>query len=180
MTADGKAFDSKKEALDHMRKPKIKEALSKITSNTELVDWLLDNQESVEMAFEVGVIKRVSKQDHVKLQKALDHLKTLTDSKLSFLQDNASAILDSFRWPSVKRMDEAEKTTAARNSLIASTEGNEELATWIIANKDAVMNAYEAGKEKKPINEAAAKGLAEYRARKAAEKAAAEAAAATA
>lgn len=177
MTPDGKAFDSKKEAEDYLRRPKIEEALKAISNNNkELVNWLIDNQEKVEMAFEVGTIRRVSKSDHKALEKALEHLKTIEDPKLAFLQENVAAIQESFRWPSVKRMDESEKATAARNSLVAASEGNEELAVWIIANKDNVLQAYEAGKVKRELNPKAAQGLAEYRAKKAAEKAAKEAA----
>lgn len=177
-TPDGKMFETKKEAMDYLRRPKIEEALKKITDNNkELTDWLLDNQETVEMAFEVGQIRRVTKTEYNKLSKALDHMKSLSDPKLGFLQENAGAILDSFRWPSVKRMAEEEKTAAAKNSLVAASEGNEDLASWIIANKDAVLASYEAGKEKRELNPKAAEGLAAYRAKMAAEKAAKEAAA---
>jgi hypothetical protein len=58
--------------------------------------------------------------------------------------------------------------------LIAASEGNEELAEWIIKNKDKVLDAYQAGVVKREINPAAAEALAAYRAKKAAEKAAAE------
>jgi hypothetical protein len=98
------------------------------------------------------------------------------NSKIAFLQENAGAILDSFRWPSVKRMDEAEKATAARNTLVAASEGNEKLAEWVLGNKDAILAAYEAGIEKKQINAKAQEGLAAYRAKMAAQKAAAAAA----
>jgi hypothetical protein len=68
-------------------------------------------------------------------------------------------------------MDETEKAVAARNSLIALT-NNEELTDWILANKDALLLAFEAGVEKRVISPKAAEGLAAYRAKKAAEKAA--------
>ncbi len=173
-TPDGKMFDTKKEAMDYLRRPKVEEALNKITNtNKELTAWLLDNQETVEMAFETGTIRRVTKVELNKLSKAIDALKEIGNPKLSFLQDNASAIIDSFRWPSVKRMDDAEKSTAARNTLAAASEGNEELASWIIAHKDAVLQSYEAGQVKREINPKAQEALAAYRAKKAEEKAAA-------
>jgi len=174
-TPDGKTFDTKAEALNYLRKPKIKEAMSKVTGgNAELTDWLVEHQESVEMAFETGTIRRVTKSEHNKLAKALEALKEIQgNTKIAFLQENTGAILDSFRWPSVKRMDDAEKSTAARNSLVAASEGNEELADWVIANKDAILVAYEAGVEKRQVNPKAAEALAAYRAKKAAEKAAA-------
>lgn len=177
-TADGKQFDTKAEALAYLRRPKIKEALMVVTgNNTELSDWLIDNQERVEIAFESGTIRRVTKSEHSKLSKALDVLKTIQEPKLAFLQENAGAILDSFRWPSVKRMSEEEKVMAARNTLVAATDGNVDLANWIISKKDAILESYEAGVEKKQLNPKAAEGLAAYRAKKAAEKAASEASA---
>jgi hypothetical protein len=149
--------------------------MMKVTGgNAELSDWLIENQEKVEVAFETGTIRRVTKSEHNKLSKALDALKEIQgNSKIAFLQENAGAILDSFRWPSVKRMDEAEKATAARNTLVAASEGNEKLAEWVLGNKDAILAAYEAGIEKKQINAKAQEGLAAYRAKMAAQKAAA-------
>jgi hypothetical protein len=173
---DGKQFDTKTEATNYIRRPKILAALMAATkNNTELSNWLLDNQESVEIAFEVGTIRRVTKVETNKLTKALEALKAIEGNpKIAFLQENAGAILDSFRWPSVKRMDEAEKATAARNSLVASSEGNIDLAEWILANKDTVLAAYQAGVEKREVNAKAAEGLAAYRQKKAEEKAARE------
>jgi hypothetical protein len=176
-TPDGKMFDTKADAMNHLRRPKIEEALKKVTdNNAELTSWLLDHQETVEMAFETGSIRRVTKSEHAKLAKALEALKEIEgNSKISFLQENTAAILESFRWPSVKRMDETEKRTAARNTLVAASEGNEELANWILSNKDAILQAYEAGVIKREVNPKAQEALAAYRAKKAAEKAAAAA-----
>jgi hypothetical protein len=181
-TPDGKKFDTRAEALQHLRRPKIQEALKKISGITgDLVEWLLSNQEQVEVAFEVGTIRRVTKSEQNKLAKALEALKEISGNpKIAFLQENIAAIQDSFRWPSVKRMDQAEKDVAARNTLIASSEGNEDLANWIIANRTEILEAYEAGKEKREIPAKAQEGLAAYRAKKAAEKAEAEKAAAAA
>ena len=177
VTPDGKVFATKKEAQDYIRLPKVREALNKLTNNNkDLVEWLVTNQEAVEMAFETGTIRRVTKVEHGKLEKALKAIVEENNPKFAFVADNMSAILDSFRWPSVKRMTEEEKATAARNSLVAASDGNEELAGWILANKDAVLQAYEAGVEKRQIPQKAAEALAAYRARMAAEKKAKEAA----
>lgn len=172
-----KEFTTKAEALTFLRRPKIEAEMVKVTGgNKDLTTWLLDNQESVEVAFEVGTIRRVTKSEHNKLTKAVEAMKAIEGNpKIAFLQENAGAILDSFRWPAVKRMDEAEKNAAARNSLVAASEGNEELAEWIVSNKDAVLAAYDAGKEKREVSTKATEGLAAYRAKKAAEKAEAEA-----
>lgn len=177
---DGKIFASKEEAQVYIRRPKILAALNTVTGgNEELNDWLFDNSEKVEMAFETGTIRRVSKQEAKKLAEALEHIAvTLADDKkAAFVIEHAGAIKDSFRWPSVKRMSEEEKATAARNTLVVASEGNEELAAWIIENKTAILEAFQAGVEKRQVNPAAAEALAAYRAKKAAEKAAAQAAA---
>lgn len=174
-TPDGKTFESKADALNYLRRPKIQEALNVVTGkNAELSTWLLENQEVVEMAFETGTIRRVSKADSKALQKALDAIVESGNKAFAFVADNADAVLESFRWPSVKRMSEEEKTVAAVNTLTMHSEGNEKLAKWVVTNKDAILAAYEAGVEKRQVNPKAAEALAAYRAAKAAEKAAAE------
>lgn len=173
ITPDNKVFDTKAEAMAYIRRPKIADALRVATGgNKELAEWLLEHQEQVEMAFETGTIRRVTKVELNKLKKCIEHLKTINDSKLAFLQDAADAVVDSFRWPSVKRMTEEEKATAARNTLVAASDGNEQLAEWILKNKDSILAAYEAGIEKRQINPKAQEALAAYRAKLAAEKAA--------
>lgn len=172
-----KTFSSKAEAQTYIRLPKITAALNKVSGNNkELTEWLIKNQEQVEMAFETGTIRRVTKTEGNKLAKALEALGETTDPKLAFLRDNAGAIKDSFRWPSVKRMTDEEKATAARNTLTAATEGNAELGAWILANKDAILAAYDAGVEKREVSPKASEALAAYREKMAAAKAAREAA----
>jgi len=171
-TPDGQFFDTKAEALDHMRRPKILAALKTVTEgNQELTDWLLDNQEQVEMAFEVGTIKRVSKSEKKKLDKALNSLRDdfAEDKKLTFLVENVEAIRSSFRWPKVNRMTPEQKKTAARNTLVAATKGNEAVADWILANEEAIVEAYKAGIEKREMPQKTLDALAAYRAKLAAE-----------
>jgi len=179
-TPDGQVFDTKAEAFNHVRRPKILAALHKLTDNNqELSTWLIDNQEHVEVAFELGTIRRVTKSERKKLEKSIEELKTLSGNpKLAFLVENADVIAEVFRWPTVKRMTDEEKAFAAKNTLMGASGNNEELASWIIANKDGVLAAYEAGVEKREVNPKATEALAAYRAKKAAEKA--EGAAATA
>ena len=161
---NGKTFETKAEALDFIRRPKIEEALNKLTENNkELTNWLLDNQEVVEKATAAGVISRVTKSERNQLRKALDAVIAVDDKHFEFLQKHADAIVDSFAWPSVKRMDDAEKAVLARNTITAASEGNEELANWVVSNKDAVLECYQAGIEKRPVNPAAKEGLAAWR-----------------
>ena len=116
-----RTFESKAEAADYLRRPKVLEALNKLTEgNAELNTWLFDNRESVEMAFETGTIKRVTKQEAKKLGEALDYIaNTLAgDKKAAFVVENIAAVKDSFRWPTVKRMTDEEKATAAAENIL--------------------------------------------------------------
>lgn len=173
VTPDGVQHDSKQAAMDHLRKPAILAAMTAVAGGKkELADWLIAHEEQVQMAFETGNIRRVTKSEGKQLEKALEALKAIEGvAGIKFLQDNIGAIKDSFRWPSVQRMTPEEKATAARNTLVAASEGNEQLADWVIANKDAVLNAYTAGVVKREVNPKASEALAAYRAKKAAEKA---------
>jgi hypothetical protein len=172
--ADGTTFDSKAEAQNHQRRPLIIAALKKtVGDNDELAGWLIDQRETVEDAFDAGTIKRVTKSETAKLGKALEALKELGDKRFAFITDNAEAVQLSFRWPSVKRMTDEEKATAARTALLAASDGNEELTDYVIEHKDAIFAAFDAGVEKRTVNPKAAEALAAYRATKAAEKAAA-------
>lgn len=175
-SVNGINFATKAEAQDYLRRPLITAALSKLTGkgNESLVDWLIENQEVVETAFESGTVKRVTKSETAKLTKALDAIVESGDKAFAFVIDNVDAIKDSFRWPSVKRMTDEEKALAAHNTLTAAA-GNEELAEWIIKNKDAVIEAFKAGITKREVSPKASEALAKYRAEKAAEKAALEA-----
>jgi hypothetical protein len=195
LEVDGKTltFDTKKEAQDFLRRPAIKAALANVTGgDASLSDWLIANQDSIEAAYDAGSIRRVTKVERNKLRKALDFILeshanvtkdkdgnitsvSNVDSKAAFVIDNREALLESFRWPSVQRMKPEEKELATRNTLANLTDNDEKLVAWILANKDAILEAYQAGKEKRAVNPAAAEALAAYRAKKAAEKAAAEA-----
>lgn len=172
-TPDGQTFATKAEAVDHLRRPKIMEAFMKLTSgNEELANWLADNKEVVDNAFDVGTIRRVTKGDKKKLLSALEKAKELFDGgehALKFLAENVENIHEGFRYPTQKRMSDEERAVAAKNTLVSETD-NEELADWVIENRDAILEGYNAGKEKRPVNEKATKGLAEYRVRRATEK----------
>lgn len=176
VTEDGTVFSTKQEALDYVRKPKIKAALMQFATNEELADWLNANSDEISSCFETGTIKRVSKRDRKNLEAALNA--AITADGTEFLKEHKETILDSFRWPSVKRLTEEEKAAAINTNVMAVTENNAELTAWIVENKAKIMDAFDAGIVKQEIPESAKNGLAEYRARKAAEKAAKEAAAA--
>ena len=151
-------------------------ALNTLTgNNADLVNFLIANQDEIEGAFEIGTIQRVTKSERKKLTSALEHAKSLNDPKLAFLVDNSEAIADSFRWPKTARMDDAAKSAAILEALTTLANGNAQVAGWIVANKDALFEGFNAGVQKRTVNPAAANALAEYRAKKAAEKAAGEA-----
>ena len=187
VTEDGKIFNTKAEANDYLRKPRIEEALMVVTGNkADLTAWLIENKKIVDSAFETGTIKRVTKSEKKRLATALERLcelqdaATVPDAKLSFLVEHSDAVLESFRHPGVKRMTPEEKHSLAITTLEAAANGNTALAEWVIANKDAILNAYDAGKIKRKVSEKALTGLAEYHAKRKAEKEAKEAAEAAA
>jgi hypothetical protein len=158
---DGKIFASKAEAQAFIRRPLILKAFLDLTNNNqELSGWLVENQEVVEAAFETGTIRRVTKSDYAKLDKALAELTS------GFLFDNLEAVRESFRWPTVKRMSPEEKTTEATSIIFKASE-NAELAGWVVENQKAVLEGYKAGVEKREVSEKAVAGLAKWRAEKA-------------
>ena len=172
---DGNVFETKAEAVAYQRRPKILNALSEVTDgNEDLSNWLVENQDTVEAAFEVGTVKRVKVAERKKLKKALDAIEEADIKGTDFVTENADQIVDSFRWPKVKRMNDEEKATQAKNTLMGATENNEELSAWIVDNQDQIKEAFAAGKPKREVSEKAKKALEDYRAKKAAEKAAAE------
>ena len=176
VAADGTVFtgpDAKQKAIDHMRLPLITSAFMTLAKgNKEMTEYLIANEDEVVSAFETGTIKLVTKKERQPLEDALKKVVEVANPDFKFINDHSEAILESFRWPTVKRMSEEEKALAARNSLMALTNGNVELVDWILANKEGVMEAYEAGKVKRAVSDAGIKALEEYRAKKAAEKAA--------
>jgi len=173
-----RTFDSKAEAENFIRRPKIQGALNGfIKGNEGLVNWLIEHQEEVEDALDTGTIRRVTKADRKALGIALDQVvaEHKGDSKLKFLFENAEAIKEGFRWPAVKRLNAEEKAAAAREALTLASEGNEKLANFVVENKDQILEAYQAGVVKREVTPQAAAGLSAYRERMAAEKAAREA-----
>ena len=178
-TEDGVFHNTKEDALLHMRKPHIRAALMGLTkANQELSDWLLEQMDALQDAFDVGTVRRVTKVERNKLSRALDAAAALQEPKLAFLVEHAEAILKSFKWPAATRLQGEERDAAIASSLLALCDNNEELAGWIAENRDQILNAFEQGKIKREVSPKAKEALAAYQARKAAEKAAAEQAAA--
>jgi len=169
VTPDGVMHESKQAAMDHLRKPAVLAAAMTLTGGKkDLANWIIANQERIEVAFESGVIRRVTKAETKQLEKALTALKEIEGNpNIRFLQENADAIKESFRWPSVTRMTPEEKLTAARNTLTAAAEGDEAVANWVIEHRDEVLEVYKAGVVKRPMSEKALAALQEYRAKQA-------------
>ena len=172
-----KLFDTKAEAMEYLQRPKQTEAFKAfVGENPDLITWLLDNRSEVESAFESAKIKRVTKSEKNALKKALDAIKAAEDKAFAFVVEHSEAILNSFRWPSVKRGSEEEQAAMILRAVTEATGDNAELATWIVANKDAILEAYEAGAIKREVSPQAAAGLAKWRAEQEAKKAAEKAA----
>ena len=163
---DGTQFATKREAQDYMRRPLIRAELLKLTENNEeLSDWIVESKEELDNAFSTGQIRRVSKSDRTKMEKALDYIEKNHDDvpALRFLIENKEDIAEGFKWPSVKRMDEEEKEAAIKAELTALADDNEEVADFIIENQEAIFEAFNAGKPKRTINPAAREGLQKWR-----------------
>ena len=177
--ADGTTFDSKAEAQDYMRKPKIRAALMTATQgNEELSDWLVENKDKLQDVFGIGTVKRVTKAERNKLKKALDAVAEQHEgeNKFSFLIEHADAIAKTFKWPNQKRLDADEKAAAIKSSLVEMVgEDNSEVAEWIASNVETIEEAYEAGKPKREPSPKAMEALAAYQAKRKAEKEKAEA-----
>lgn len=172
MTPDGQTFATKQEAVDHVRIPLIKSALNKLTErNTDLTEWLLAKKAEIVEAFSSGKIQRVTKAEKKRLEKELLTIRDMKHPGLTFIAENFEAIRDSFKWPKRDRVSEEDQAAVIRQAFVDLTtdeagNGNDELVDWLIANKDGILEAYEAGVEKRAVSEKATNALAEYQAAK--------------
>jgi hypothetical protein len=185
-TPDGATFDSKAEALDHIRIPKIREALMSLTEGNEaLVEVLIAQKETVVSAFDVGTLRRVTKAEKKKLAKVFAKIEEAELPGTEYLFETqihegreerlADILIESWKWPKVSRLGDDEKAEKAKEILKTLDDLSPEVIDWIIGQKEEILNAYEEGKEKRELPPKAMAGLEEYRRRKAAEKAAAAA-----
>jgi len=173
---NGQIFNTKADAERAIRQPLVLAELDKLTKSPELSKFLEANEDSIEAIFDTGTIRRVTKAEHNKLEKAVAALKLVEGKEIAFLRDNAEAVLESFRWPAQKRLKPEEKAAEVQSKLMDATEQNAELTAWIIANQAALMQAYKAGVVKREVPESAKAGLAAFQAKRKAEKEAEEAA----
>ena len=176
---DGKVFETKVEAQDYLRKPQVLSAMNEITSDSALSELLISNKESIIDAFSTGTIRRVTKADKKKMNADFDTLEAAGLSLKFFTKENREDIINGFRYPAVQRMDAEAKAVKAKEMIVNLDGVSDELADWIVANSENIIKAYDAGKPKREIAPAAQEALEAYRARKAKEKADAEAAKAT-
>ena len=170
---DGRVFSTKSEAENYMRIPQVKAALTDLTEAEDSAEWIFNNKAAIFECYKAGSIRRVTKAEKAELKKALDEVTS------GFLNDYRDAIVESFRWPSVKREDSPEELVMA--AFMDLVEDNEDLAKWLIANKANIEAAFDTGKVKREVSPKAIEALAKYRADQAkakAEKEAKEAAAA--
>jgi hypothetical protein len=177
-------FDSKAEAMDYLRRPKVMAALLKLTNGqSDLAELLYENRDTIESAFDTGMIRRVTKAERKKIRNAFEALPEVLPKAAEFLREKVTyqgaevsimeQLIDSFSWPKQRRMTDDEKTAALSESL-KTLSISEEVAEWIKNVKDDLFEAYGAGVEKRTIPQKALDGLAAYRAKMAAIKAAEE------
>jgi succinate dehydrogenase flavin-adding protein (antitoxin of CptAB toxin-antitoxin module) len=182
---DGQFFATKAEAQAYLRRPKVLEALNKLFGNepnADLAQWLLENQESLEEAFDTGTVRMVRKTERNQLNKAGEALKEFfadpanaeIRKKAAFIADNLDVIVEVFRWPKVARLKEEEKAAAIATAVGELTKDdedkvNEDLVAWIVDNQAGILEAFEAGVEKRAVDPKATDALAAYRLKKATE-----------
>lgn len=160
---DGKVFATRAEAQNYLREPAVKAALLAAAGGDQAIaDFLFTNEDEIQSAFETGTIRRVTKAERKKLQAAAELLKTNTDPKLKFFIENLDGLVESFRWPAVKRLKDEEKAVQVKASLVKLADEN--FADWVIANQAVILAAYGAGVEKREVSQKAIEGLAAYRA----------------
>lgn len=169
---NGQVFATKEEASDFIRKPLIKAALMVLTGNQgDLVDWLIANQTELQDSYVAGTITRVTKAERKELKKAVDTVVASGLTGIQFIIDNADQLVASFKWPTKARVKPEEKEAAVREAFLDLTDNNAELVDWLIANKDGLDAAFEAGKEKRAAPVGGQEALAAWRARRDAAKA---------
>ena len=170
-TPDGKFFETRAEAMEHIRRPQIKDALMAVCNNkADLAELLVENREDIREAFEVGKVRVAKKRERKLYSDALDHAVEIGGKEFKFFADHLEDLKAGFRWPKQVRMTDEEKAGAVVRSLTALTEGNEQLAKWISSNKEAILICFDAGKVKREVHPKAQAGLAAYQAKRAAEK----------
>lgn len=170
-TPDGATFDNKADAERHMRKPSIMAALLAVAGGQrELAESLYAKEDELRDALDAGTIRRVSKAERNALVKALDAIAKSTDPAFRFVVDNKDAIADSFRWPTQQRLSAEDKVAAQATAVADIFDGREDVAGWVLQEKDKILQAYNAGKPERAVSAAASEGLAAYQAMKAAEK----------
>jgi len=180
LSDDKTPFNTKAEAEQHNRLPVIMNDLIVVADGQEkLAKWILDCQKHIKELFALGKVKRVTKSDRNRLQRGLKKLSEIHEDRgmgvdVAWIVENSEALVKGFKWPGQKRLKDEELQEALQEKASELTNGDQELATWIIASKDAILKAYEAGKPKREISEKAVQGLAAYRAKMAQQKAAAQ------
>jgi hypothetical protein len=177
-------FDSKAEAMEYLRKPKVMAELLKLTNGqSDLAELLYENKEAIESAFDTGTIRRVTKAERKKIRNAFEALPEELPKAAEFLREKVmyqgaevsimEQLIDSFSWPKQRRLNDEEKTVALSDSL-KTLNISADVAEWIKSVREDLLTAYEAGVEKRTISQKAVDGLAAYRAKMAALKAAEE------
>jgi hypothetical protein len=153
---------SQREVADIQRQPQVLGALKVLVKDADTATWLLEKKEEILTALDSGASRRVTKQERKALKAALDKVES------GFLKDNADAIVESFKWPLVKRVAEEEQTAIVLGNLNVLTGDNADMSAWLVANKDSLVLAYDAGLVKRVVPASTTAALDEYRAAKAA------------
>jgi len=176
----GQQFETKADAIDYIRK---QELLKLANGQEDLAVLLFEHKEAIESAFDTGTIRRVTKTERKRLRDAFEALPADLPKAAEFLREKVmyqgaevsimEQLIDSFSWPKQRRMSDEEKAAALSEALKA-LDISEEVAEWIKNVREDLLAAYGAGVEKRQVSEKALAGLAAYREKMAALKAAEE------
>jgi len=179
---DDQMFDTMADVEDHQRKPKVLEALTKLIEDEASVNWVYDNRGEIVDAFKVGGSRHFLKTEKAQLRKSLDAVKVLGEMEstsgimtqcqkdLSFLLENIEQSYKTFKWPTVKKIEGDELSTAISGALGDITGANDELNVWIAENIEKLKEALDTAKIKREVSAKATDGLNAYRLKKAQEK----------
>ena len=171
-TPDGVIHESKEAAQRHMRAPAIKAALLAVAGGQrELADKLFENEENLVEALDAGTLRMVTKAERKELAAALEIVVAAKLPKTDFIIKHSADILAAFRWPAQKRLTPEEKVVAQLAAVSEIFDGREDVAGWVVQEKDKILAAFKAGQPERKLPASANEGLALYQAMKTAEKA---------
>ena len=179
---DNQIFPTLAAVEDYQRKPKVMAALKKLIDDTPSEEWCYENRTTIIESFKVNNSRHFLKTEKAHLEKALkavvafgdvefeDATMTGMQKDMAFLLEHWEQSLNTFKWPTVKKLPEEDQIVAVHAALNAIEGSSEELSTWIYENIEDLTVALDTAKVKREVSSKATDGLNKYRLLKAQEK----------